>query len=233
MHIHDHLEVVELLSASQVVDGVYEGLLAHCDDLFAYILDDVLLKSLVFVLVFLFFLLLFLLLVFFIGFASELPEELLVLCVYAVLFFLDCFDDLALGLEIARASVTIAWDLVRSVVTYPLNLGHVDPCLWLRLDFDGWTRSIDVSGTSNVLPRCGCTTVEMLATSEASELFCLRNNNNAALQRQLHGRFHRLAIDHPSCFKLLAHLCAHLVNDLEHALLHQVFAWLAKLNFLI
>ena len=87
------------------------------------------------------------------------------MCVHAVLLFLDCFDDFTLSLEIAWASVTVAWDLVRSIVTNPLDLSHMDPCLGLRLDFDGWTCSVDVSGTSDVLPRCGGATVEMLATS--------------------------------------------------------------------
>ena len=55
LQVHDHLQVVQLLSPAEVVHGIDEGLLSHGNDLFTDVFDDIVFELLVFV--FLFFIL--------------------------------------------------------------------------------------------------------------------------------------------------------------------------------
>lgn len=43
LHIHNHLEVVEFLSSSQVFDSINEWLFTHCYNLFANVFDKIVL----------------------------------------------------------------------------------------------------------------------------------------------------------------------------------------------
>jgi hypothetical protein len=95
LHIHNHLEIVEFLSAPQIIDCIDERLLAHGNDLLANVLNYILFELLVFVfLLFLFFFIA----IFFLNIrVSKLPKELLILLMDTILLFLNSLDDLTLS----------------------------------------------------------------------------------------------------------------------------------------
>ena len=166
LHVHNHLKIVQFLSPPQIIHCINKRLLTHRHDLLANVLYDVVFQLLVFVFlllfVFIFITIIFLLSIRF----SELPKELLILLMNAILLFLDGLYNLALSFKVARTSVAVARNFVRRVVPYPLYLRHMYPGLGLRLYLYRLTLGVYVCGTAYVLSRSHWATIEMLSTSQ-------------------------------------------------------------------
>lgn len=227
------MEVVELLGSSQIVNCINERLFSHGDNLFANILDDVVFKSFVLIIVFILignWLKTFLLLDFSI---VKLFQKVLILLMHSILFFLNGFNYFALSLQITWSAIAVTWYFISLVVPHPFDLCHVNPRFRLRFQFNCWSISVNVGGSSNILSGESTTNIKMFSALQSNKWISFWNNDDSTLNRKLHGWLDRLAVNHPCSLKLLLHFGADFVNNFQHALLHQVFTWLSKFNLLI
>jgi len=181
MHIHNHLEIIELLRFPQVIDGVNKRLLSHCHNLLADVLDDIIFKNQIVIVWQLDHLRRILTLTHEVGhmvllrlFAIEILEKCKILLVDSILFLLNGFDDLRLGLTVSGATFTVARNVGRVVLLAPLCLSHRYPSLRLRLNSDRGNGHSVHKCSSIDLSRLPCdrrVSLELFKTSHTFKLF--------------------------------------------------------------
>ena len=184
LHFHYHLEVVQLLCPSQIIDSINKWLFSHGNNFFTDVFDQIIFQLFegVFLVVtkidisfvvhdtlpFQVVALILLIWVFSYSF-----EQLQILLVDTVLLLLYSFNNFVLCFWIIGPSIAVAWNISGLILSAPFSLCHMDPSLWLRLDSHGRDTSVVNKGSRSVhwSSALGCVAYFWLEVLQASNPF--------------------------------------------------------------